>query len=190
MGIFSLKNSTISLLLIIAIALSAWSIILSKQVLPTKDHDSNQPDAYMENIVAVILNKEGKPSLKIEAPKMVHYAENNTTHITHPHVTAYRQSPQPWYINSDSAQALNGLERVIFTRNVVIYHPSDLENPNTTMHTNALTIFPDKQQAETNDAITITQPDTIVHAVGMLADLNDGTIKLLSQAKGEYVPNS
>ncbi len=191
MGFISLKNSTFSLLLIIAIALSAWSIMLSKQsLLSTTEEDSSQPDAYMENIVATIMNKQGNPSLKIEAPKMVHYVENDTTTITHPRVTVYRQSPQPWYINSESAQALNGLEQVIFTKNVVIYHPADAENPLTSMKTDSLTVFPDKQQAQTANAVVINQPDTEVHAVGMLADLNDGTIKLLSKAKGDYVPNS
>lgn len=191
MGFFSLKNSTFSLLLVIAIALSAWSIILSKQsLLTTTEEDSNEPDAYMENIVATILNKQGKPSLKIEAPKMVHYVENDTTDITHPRVTVYRQSPKPWYINSDSAQALNGVEKVVFNKNVIIYHPADAENPHTSMKTDTLTVFPDKQQAQTDNAVVINQPDTEVHAVGMLADLNDGTIKLLSQAKGDYVPNS
>ena len=58
------------------------------------------------------------------------------------------------------------------------------------MKTASLTVFPDKQQASTDNAIVITQPDTVIHAVGMLADLNEGTVKLLSQAKGDYVPSS
>ncbi len=191
MAFFSLKNSTFILLLLIAMALSGWSIMLSKQsLLATTEDDATLPDAYMDNIVATIMNKQGKPSLKIEAPKMVHFVGNDTTYITHPRVTVYRQSPAPWYINSDSAQALNGLEQVIFTNNVVIYHPADTENPHTTMETASLTIFPDKQQAKTDNAVIIKQPDAVVHAVGMLADLNNGTIKLLSQAKGDYVPNS
>ncbi len=191
MDIFSFKNSTMGVLLVIAITLSAWSIVLSNQsVSSNADDDNDQPDAYMENVAALILNKEGNPALKIEAPKMVHYVENDTTYITQPHVTVYRQSPQPWYINANTARALNGIEQIIFSDNVIINHPPDSENPNTIMKTASLTVFPDKQQAETNHSVVITQPDTIVHAVGMLADLNEGTIKLLSEAKGDYVPSS
>jgi len=144
----------------------------------------------MENIVALVMNKQGSPSLKVEAPKMTHYADDDVTWITYPHVTVYRQSPEPWYINSDHAEATNGTEEILFSDNVVIHHSADSENPDTTMKTATLTVFPDKKQATTNDPVVITQPDTIIHAIGMIADLNDGTVKLLSKARGDYVPAS
>src|SRR5579872_116572 len=122
MNIFS-RNATTTLLFFIAFALSAWSILLSKQLQPLTHNHSDEPDAYMENIVAIMMNKQGSPSLKIEAPKMTHYAEDDITYINYPHVTVYRQSPQPWYINSDYAEASNGTEKILFSDNVVIHHP-------------------------------------------------------------------
>ena len=180
-----------SVLFIIAFALSAWSMLQSREPHHVALLDQiDQPDAYMENILATFINKQGSPSLTIQSPKMTHYPDNDKTYILHPHVTIYRQSPQPWYITSEYAQAFNGTEHILFSNNVIIHHPADTENPNTTMETASLTIFPDKQQARTDHAVTIRQPDTIVHAIGMLANLNDGTIKLLSQAKGDYAPTS
>lgn len=190
MKFFLHRHSTLSFLLILAIALSAWSILISHPAKLDTGKRSNQPDAYMEDVVATIMNKEGNPSLKIESPKMTHFVDGDTTYIISPHVTVYRKSPQPWFINSDSAEATKGIEQIVFSNNVVIHHPSDIDDPNTTMETASLTIFPDKQQAKTDDAITITQPDTTMHAIGMLANLNDGTVQLLSQAKGDYVPSS
>ncbi|EKD54480.1 MAG: hypothetical protein ACD_60C00079G0033 [uncultured bacterium] len=191
MRFLSLKQSTISLLLLLAILSSAWSILLSKKNTPFSKEDlAHEPDAYMENIVATVINKQGTPVLKIESPHMVHYPENDTTYITRPRVTIYRQSPEPWYINSEYAEATHGVEQIVFSNNVIIHHPFDVADPNTTMETTSLTVFPNKQQAITPDAITITQPDTVVHAIGMQANLNDGTVKLLSQAKGDYVPNA
>lgn len=189
-SIFS-RNTTMSLLFFIVFALSAWSILLSKQLQPTAiPQHPNEPDAYMENIVAIVMNKQGSPSLKIESPKITHYVEDDITYIHYPHVTVYRQSPEPWYINSDQAEASNGTEQIVFSDNVVIHHPVDIANPDTTMKTDSLTVFPDKEQASTEDAVVITQPDAVIHAIGMLADLNNGTVKLLSNAKGDYVPAS
>ncbi len=54
----------------------------------------------MDQVVAIILNKSGTPSLKISAPSMVHYADNDSTHITTPNVTIYRNSPEPWHVNA------------------------------------------------------------------------------------------
>jgi lipopolysaccharide export system protein LptC len=189
--VMTLRNSLISLLFVIAISLSVWSILVSHDAKPTHlAAEENLPDAFMENVVATIMNKQGTPALKIVTPKMVHYANHDLTDIQKPAVTVYRNSPNPWYINSDFAEATQGISQIVFSSNVVIHHVADLANPTTTMQTTTLTVFPDKQQAKTNEAITITQPDTIVHAIGMLADMNNGTVKLLSQAKGEYVPAS
>ena len=177
-------------LLILSISLSSWSILIgkkSKSLAPT--NSSTEPDAYMEDVVATILNKEGNPSMKIETPKMVHYAENDVTNISQPHITVYRQSPEPWYINSNFAKASDGVEEILFWDNVVIHHAQDIDNPTTTMTTTTLTVFPNQQLAKTAEAITVTQPNATLHAIGMLANMNDGTVKLLSHARGEYVPS-
>lgn len=185
------RNIIISFLLLIAASLSTWSILISKQAgLIIVKTPTERPDAIMENVVATIINKEGKPSLKIETPKMIHYAENDTTNITTPHVTVYRESPKPWTIDSQYAQATHGIAQINFLNHVVIHHPEDKLNPTTTMQMPSLTVFPDKQIAQTDQAVILTQPDTTIHAIGMLANLNNGTIKLLSQTRTEYVPSS
>lgn len=186
-----LKNPLINSLLLLAVLISSSIFIMSKQHKSAEiKASSNQPDSFMENVTATIMNKDGLPKLKIEAPKMVHYAENNQSYFTKPHVTIYRQSPQPWYIDSDFGKALNGIEHIIFSSHVVIHHLADAAEPGTSMQTTSLDVFPNQKQATTQEAVTITQPDTVVHAIGMLANLEDGTVKLLSEAKGEYVPSS
>ena len=175
----------------IAIGLSGWSIFLSKKAPITLSQTSpDQPDAFMEDVVAIIMSKEGKPRLKVETPKMFHYAKNDSTEFTKPHVTIYRQSPQPWHINANHAKATWGTSEILFWENVIIHHLEDEENPITTMNTSSLTIFPEKKVAETNKEIIVTQPNTMIRAIGMLANWDAGTVKLLSQAREEYVPKS
>ncbi len=144
----------------------------------------------MEDVVAITLNKEGKPTLKLITPKMVHYPENDMTDVFAPRVTVYRKSPEPWYIDSDFAKASQGTNSILFWSHVNIHHPADTENPKTSFLTEALTIFPDQQLASTDQPVTFIQPDTTVHAVGMMANLNENTVKLLSQTQGEYAPSS
>lgn len=187
---FTVKNTLMGFLLILSIGLSSWSILLGKKsdaLTPT--NSSTEPDAYMEDVVATILNKQGIPSLKIETPKMIHYPENDVTDISKPHITVYRQSPEPWYINSNFAKASSGIDQILFWDNVIIHHAQDSDNPTTTMTTTSLTVFPNQQLAKTDKPITVTQPNATLHAVGMFANMNDGTVKLLSNARGEYVPS-
>lgn len=185
------KNPLINSLLLLAVLISTSAIIIIKHHKPVETKAlPNQPDSFMEEVTATIMNKDGVPKLKIQAPRMTHYAMNNQTYFTKPHVTVYRQSPQPWFIDSDFGKAMNGIDHIIFSSHVVIHHPADFADPKTIMQTTSLDVFPNEKQATTSEAVTITQPDTVVHAIGMLANLEDGTVKLLSAAKGDYVPSS
>jgi lipopolysaccharide export system protein LptC len=187
----TVKNTTISLLLLAAILLSSWSILTSSSmpINPTTENP-NEADAFMQDVVTTALNKEGKPAFQLATPKMTHYPAGDTTHIVTPHVTFYKQSSKPWYIDADYANATHGTHEVVFSNHVNIHHPADEDHPNTKMQTDTLTIFPDQQVASTNDPVIFMQPDTTIHAIGMLANLTAGTIKLLSKAKGEYAPQS
>jgi lipopolysaccharide export system protein LptC len=187
--LFTLKNTIMGFLIILAIGLSSWSIFLSKKVNITSSNSSSQPDAFMENVIATIINKEGLRSLLIESPRMVHYSENDTTFIESPHITVYRDSPQPWHINSDYAKATKGIDKLFFWSNVIIHHPHDSSTPITTFKTTTLTVFPHEKIAQTSDEVTLSQPETVVHAIGMTANFNNGEVKLLSQARGEYAPS-
>lgn len=185
------RNIFITFLLLIAGGLSTWSILLtSKPSFVVLENKNNQPDAIMENIVTTVMNKTGTPALKVETPMMMHYAENDSTELLTPHVTVYRQSPEPWHIKAKHARTQKGVSEILFWGNVVIHHLADTTNPMTTMRTPTLTVFPDQQIAKTEEAVVLTQPDTIIRAVGMLANWEAGTVRLLSQAREEYVPKS
>lgn len=184
------RNAFIGSLLLLAAGLSTWSLLLSKHAHTTQTALNSTPDAYMEEVVATTLNKEGKLTLKLVTPKMTHYPQDDSTEIISPKVVLYRHSPNPWFIHSEYAKATHGITQIDFIDHVNIHHLADINDPPTTMETLTLTVFPEKQLAQTEQPVTITQPNTVIHAIGMLADLNVGTVNLLSQAKGEYVPNS
>jgi len=187
--VITFRNSMISLLTLAAGCLTVWSLLLSKngEQINIKENP-DLPDAYMENVIATFMNKDGAPCLKITTPKMIHYTLNDVTTIDKPNIDIYRQTPNPWNVSSDFAKTFGGTEQILFWSNVVIKHELDKNNPTTTMKTSALMVYPDKRTAHTDQPVTIIQPDITVHAVGMQADMNDGTIKLLSQTQGEYVP--
>lgn len=185
------RNLSFFFLLFTALFLSGWSafIIYNKKSSSSLD-DAGKPDAFMEEVVATIIDKQGKPSLKIVSPKMTHYLENDATEIIKPLMTLYRTSHQksikPWHLSADHAKALQGVNQIQLWENVIINHPGDELDEKTTLLTPTLTVYPEKQLAETTDPVVITQPNTKIHAIGMNADLASGAVKLLSQTRGEY----
>ncbi len=185
------KNILISIGLVIAIAVAAWTtFLLYHPQTTTTQKTASLPDAFMEDVTAVIMDKLGRPSMRVVTPKLVHYVENDITEFVEPHLTLYRKSPNPWLITSKFAKASQGMEHVHFWQDVIIHRAADQSNPATVIKTPTLTVHPNKQTADTEDHITLVQPNTIVSALGMHADMNTGDIKLLSDARGEYAPDS
>jgi lipopolysaccharide export system protein LptC len=183
------KNVFLSVLMMAAITLAAWTTLTYRPIL-SATQAAPLPDAYMEDVTTFIMDKLGKVNMKIVTPKMIHYTNNDTTDLTTPSLTLYRNSPNPWLITAKFAQATQGINYVNFSQDVMIKRAADDENPETSIKTTTLRVEPNNKVAETNDAITLEQPNIIVNATGMHADLNTGDIKLLSQARGEYVPSS
>lgn len=183
------KNTLIRTTLALIILVAAWMTLSYRpKQAPMVKHDI--PDAFMEGVNAIIMDEEGNPKLRIKTPNMVYFGKNDTSHLTKPTVTIYRQSPQPWFISSKQAKATHGIDDVDFWEDVVITHAADKWSPMTTIKTPKLTVHPQSQTAETAEPITMTQPNIVVTAIGMQADMKAGSIKLLSEATGEYVPNS
>lgn len=184
------KNTMISAVTIMTVLFAVWITLAYQAKTPAPIQNTREPDTEMENVISIILDKQGKPKLKIVTAKLIHYAESNTTHLTSPYIVMYRQSPKPWHITSHYAKAIGGIDQVDFWGNVVIRHVIASNQPETIIKTSTLTVYPNKQIAQTNDPITLAQPNTLIKAVGMFADMNSGNIKLLSETRGEYVPSS
>lgn len=185
------KSTITNTMFIAAMTLAAWATLRAfwpQQVAITPIN--MLPDAYMEEVTAVFMDKFGKPKMKIITPKLVHYLTDDTTQLTSPQLTLYRKSPQPWYISSRYAKATHGIDNVDFREDVTIHHPADENMPATVIKAPTLVVHPTNETAETNEPIELIQPNIIIKSTGMRANMNLGTIKLLSQAKGVYVPDA
>lgn len=186
------KHIIFSIFIIIVVSAIAW---MSSSFYRTASIDTvksvSLPDAIMEDVKATIMSKEGQIRMIVVTPKLVHYPKNDVTYFTSPQLTLYRgASPMPWLVNAIHAKAIYGVDQITFWDNVTINHEADSKNPPTLIKTDTLMVHPNKQTAETLDLITMIQPNTIIKAIGMYADMNTGNIQLRSQTRGEYAPSS
>lgn len=182
------RHTLLSVFMITAIALTAWVTLSFHWRNAQHVHSPNVPDAYMEAFTVTLMDKQGKQHIKITSPKLVHFAQNDTSILTTPQLTIYRKSPQPWFVTSQFARAIDGTEHIQFWGDVTIHHAGDITSPATIIKTEHLMVHTNSQTAETTDTINFIQPNITVKAIGMTADIGAGNINLLSQARGEYVP--
>lgn len=185
------RNTLTGFISLLAMAGATWVTLLT---LTPQTHPvvivNQEPDAYMEDVTAVFMDQFGKPKMKIVTPKLTHYLNDDTTQLTDPQLTLYRKSPVPWYVTSHYAKATHGIDNVDFREDVTIHHPADANMPATIIKAPTLIVHPTSETAETNEEIELIQPNITVRATGMRANMNSGSIQLLSHAKGEYVPDT
>jgi lipopolysaccharide export system protein LptC len=184
------KSTWLSLGFLAVASLAACTTFILYRPEANPSAQPDMPDAFMEQVSAIFMNKQGRPNMKIVTPQLTHYPKDDRTELMSPQVTLYRKSPTPWLITASHCRATDGIENVYFWDNVIIHHAASNRNPATIIKTATLTVYPNKETANTQDLVTMLQPDTTIKAIGMTADMNSGDIKLLSQTWGEYEANS
>lgn len=182
------RHHIYSAAMILLLIFVAWTVMTFQAQHNSHPHSDLLPDTIIDDVTALIMDKQGKPSMKIIAPKLQHYTDNNAAHLQNPYVTIYRKSTQPWYVSAKRGLTTQGLDHIKFWDDVTIQHAADTNAPTTLIKTATLTVHPDSQTAETADPITLIQPNITVNATGMHADINTGDVKLLSAARGVYAP--
>lgn len=186
----SYKKVWLFCLLVTPTLFALWGIFFATTPKIIFNRDTLSPDSYMENIISTVMDKEGHIKMKIVAPRVIHFNKDDESKLTMPHITLYRGSTMPWQITAQQANAKHGIDEIQLLGNVRIHHLADEKSPNTLIKTQHLTIFPHQQIGKTKDFITLNQPQLTVQSVGMIAHIDTGEIKLLSQVRGHYAPNN
>lgn len=187
MTYFSGKNLILTLLLLAALATSAW--LARQSFLSIDDSNISQPttpDAFMTEARFIGFDDQGQWSNRINSPKVIHYPEQDTAVFDKPQMVARAQDQLTWIITADHGTSRQGLSVVDLADNVQVQRINDLSHKVVTLTTTALRTYPKQKLAHTNQPVTIIQPGSTVHSIGLAADLNKGEIQLLSQVHGTY----
>lgn len=172
-------------ILVAAVAFSFWIIRTSRSIKPIKSQ-LHTPDSFMTNIAAVQIDKFGKPINTFAATKAFNYKQDDKNNFDNPFIVHYVPNAPPWHISAKYGQSINNGKKIIFTKNVKVHQLPGLNSHNLTLTTTKLTYYPKKAFAITYQPVTIIQPGSIVHAIGLTADLNKNVINLMSKAHGQY----
>jgi len=93
-----------------------------------------------------------------------------------------------WVTTSREAWVADRAVEVRLIDDVLMLGPADPDGDRTRFNTTFLQIFPKKDLAQTDAAVTITQSDSILTGKGMRADMQAHRFDLLSAVKGRYAP--
>ena len=140
-------------------------------------------DFYANNTYTVQYQADGKLHYELTADKVEHLRASDITLMTRPNMNLFRGTELPWKIRSERGEVSPGGTEVELIDSVRVDRIDGKGRP-TILTTSRLTIFPEKEYAQTQQAVRIDAANGVTTAQGMKAYLNDGRMLLLSNVRG------
>lgn len=145
-------------------------------------------DALVENFSATKMDARGEPHLIVSATQMHHYSDDDSTTLEAPILTTLSNDHVAIRTTAKQGQISSKGEEIFLHDNVEMLRDASTEQDKLTLKTEYLHVIPGKNLINSDRAVTLTDANTKVNAIGLEMDYKMRTIKLLSQVKSEYVP--
>ncbi|BAP43517.1 LPS export ABC transporter periplasmic protein LptC [Pseudomonas sp. 21LCFQ02] len=152
---------------------------------PAVKADETAIDYYAINARSVQYLPDGKVQYEMTADKVEHVKASDVTLLTRPDLNMYRGTAFPWHVQSARGEVSPGGEQVELIDNVRVARTDEKQRA-TIITSSRMTVFPQKQYAQTEQAVRIDAGGGVSTAVGMKAYLKDGRMDLLSKVRGQY----
>ncbi|MBV2204636.1 LPS export ABC transporter periplasmic protein LptC [Stutzerimonas degradans] len=179
-----------ALLMLIAallVAVGYWNIRPESFMLqPAAVATAESPiDFYVLNARTVQFQPDGKRHYELTADKMEHLKASDVSLLTRPDLYAYRGTELPWHVRSERGEVAAGGSEVELIDQVRVER-TDAKGRPTILTTSRMTVWPEKDYAETRQAVRIEAANGVTTATGMKAYLDDGRMHLLSNVRGKH----
>ena len=169
-----------------ALAVGYWNIRPASFQADPLVIDPRQPDFFMENARIRQLNAQGTVAYELVTERATHLASDESTLLEEPYLEFFREGEtQPWELRARHGQADRGGDRVRLTEEVELKQKLP-DRALTRLTTSLLDVFPQRDYAETDQAVRIEAANGVTTGVGMQVQFNDGTMTLLSNVRGEH----
>lgn len=177
---------------LLLLAAAYW---LNQQVQPlsplsssSKRHD---PDFIVHNFSATSLNDLGTPRFMVAAQKMLHYPDDDSTHLEAPRITSFNPGSAALHASASTGTISGKGDEVFLRDNVKIVRaanvlPGSRSQSELVFTTNYLRVVPDRDWAETDQPVTMIDAHNKISAVGMQINNRTRVIKLLAQVNGKH----
>ena len=175
----------LALIAVVVAALGYWNLTPDTDRQARQNANDNVIDFYVVGARAVQFQDDGKLHYRMTADKLEHVKSTDITLIEKPKLDLYRGSELPWNVTSQRAEVSPGGIEVELIDDVRIAR-TDAKNRPTIITSSRMTVIPDKEYAQTEQAVRIVAANGVTTAQGMKAYLNDGRMLLQSNVRGQH----
>jgi lipopolysaccharide export system protein LptC len=166
-------------------AVGYWNIRPASFTEQNSSSADNDIDFYVINAKSTQFQLDGKLANQMTSDKLEHLKSTDITLLSKPDLLLYRGTELPWHVQSTRGE-VGPAGKEIELIDAVRVARTDAKGRPTILTTPRLTVFPDKEYAQTQQLVRIEAANGVTTAQGMKAYLNDGRMLLLSNVRGQH----
>jgi lipopolysaccharide export system protein LptC len=175
-------------LLAVLAALTFWLQRVVQPPAPAGDGNArHDPDYIVENFVAIRMGPDGLRFQQLEADRMLHYPDDDSTHLEQPRLFKFENDRVQLTVTSRHALVSSEGKTVDFNNDVRAVRAAEGSHSELVLTTDYLHVVPDDDYARTDRPVKIVDANTQVTAVGLELNNKTKVVKLLSNVRGTYV---
>ncbi|MGZ7455585.1 LPS export ABC transporter periplasmic protein LptC [Pseudomonas sp. Ma2-10] len=152
---------------------------------PVAKIDETAIDYYATNAHSMQYLPDGKLQYDMTSDKVEHLKATEVTLLTNPDLNMFRGTEFPWHVQSEHGEVNPDGTQVELIDSVRITR-FDEKNRRTLITTTRMTVFPQRQYAQTEQPVRIDGAGGVTTGKGMKAYLKESRIHLLSNVRGQY----
>lgn len=175
-------------LLALLAALTFWVERAVQPPQPANDGGSrHDPDYRLTNFTTTKTDLKGNPRHMLAAVEMVHYPDDDSTHLVRPRFTQYTLNKPYTQIEGQRGVVTSDGKNVYFMDNVKVVRGALRQRGELTLLTEYLHILPEQDLVLTDQPVSILQaPRTVVRGTGMEYNKKLGILKLFKKVRVHY----
>ncbi len=152
---------------------------------PDASLDDTAIDYYAINTRSVQYLPDGTLQYDMTSDKVEHVKATDVSLLTTPNLNMYRGGAFPWHVQSKRGEVSSDGDQVELMDSVRVER-TDEKQRTTIITSSRMTVFPQKEYAQTDQDVRIDGAGGVTTAKGMKAYLKDSRMDLLSNVRGQY----
>lgn len=171
------------------IALSSWwlvklSYLEDISLAPVSAHS---PDYFSKGYTKWEMDDAGRLKNKLLANEVVHYGDDQTTHLSFPVMFFHNEKTPPWVIKSEVGTLSGDGKDLLLSGKVSIAREKASGSAQLTINTSMLRVKPETSYAETDEWAELISPPNKTTGTGMKLTFAEPIhLQLLANVKGIY----
>lgn len=146
----------------------------------------HETDYTIDDMTRRTFGPAGELQSVLRSPKVLHFADDDTTELASPRMEIYNGDVEPWHVVAERGWVSAGNDVVLLHGDVEVWRHGPTGEREYQVLTSELRVLPKEQYAETDNAATIIGPATVTHAIGMRANFAHDRVQLLKQVKARH----